>query len=459
MNRRATPSIVANPVLVGAATVLVVIVGVFLAYNANNGLPFVPTYEVTAVVPDAAELVPGNDVRIGGKRVGVVDQIQARKAADGTVTAMLHMKLEKAVEPISTDTKVTIRPRSTLGLKYIELTPGTSGRKVPAGGTLPIAQSQPIVELDEALNTFDKQVRDATGQVVGTFADGLAGRGADLNEALEEINPLLTHLTPVMRALRSRSADLKGFIDGLKGAAVAIEPVRDQTNGLIDVLTTTFDAIDGAAPELQQVLDLTPATESIGTRALAVSRPVLDDAADIAVKLKPGADLLPRGTKALADIIATGTPVLKRGTTLGPDLESTLKAVGQLSRDPITTSSIVQLTALLGRLEPVLRQVNPFQTQCNYVGLFTRNAASTISDGDSTGNYFRFIQMVGTNQDLQSPKLAGNVHVTPYGVMTKDECETGNEPYRGTQVVGHPEGTQSNKTDTTGIPAGVSRTP
>ena len=30
--------------LIGAATTLVVIVAVFLAYNANNGLPFVPTY-------------------------------------------------------------------------------------------------------------------------------------------------------------------------------------------------------------------------------------------------------------------------------------------------------------------------------------------------------------------------------------------------------------------------------
>ena len=35
-------SIAGNPVLIGAATVLVVIVAVFLSYNANQGLPFVP---------------------------------------------------------------------------------------------------------------------------------------------------------------------------------------------------------------------------------------------------------------------------------------------------------------------------------------------------------------------------------------------------------------------------------
>ena len=68
MKRRS--SIAANPVLIGAATILVVVVAVFLAYNANSGLPFVPTYALKVEVPSAANLVRGNDVRIGGSRVG-----------------------------------------------------------------------------------------------------------------------------------------------------------------------------------------------------------------------------------------------------------------------------------------------------------------------------------------------------------------------------------------------------
>ena len=38
--------IAGNPVLIGAATVLVMLVAVFLSYNANQGLPFVPTYQL-----------------------------------------------------------------------------------------------------------------------------------------------------------------------------------------------------------------------------------------------------------------------------------------------------------------------------------------------------------------------------------------------------------------------------
>ena len=64
-------SLAASPVLVGAVTVLVTIVAVFLSYNANSGLPFVPTYDLKANLPNAAQLVKGFEVRIGGARVGV----------------------------------------------------------------------------------------------------------------------------------------------------------------------------------------------------------------------------------------------------------------------------------------------------------------------------------------------------------------------------------------------------
>ena len=66
MRRRGSASIAANPVLIGAATTLVVIVAVFLAYNANNGLPFVPSYSLKVNVPSAAQ--PGEGQRGAPRR-------------------------------------------------------------------------------------------------------------------------------------------------------------------------------------------------------------------------------------------------------------------------------------------------------------------------------------------------------------------------------------------------------
>jgi hypothetical protein len=56
-------SAIASPVLVGAVTVLIVIVGVYLAYNANKGLPFVPTYDLQAELPNGQKLIAGNEIR------------------------------------------------------------------------------------------------------------------------------------------------------------------------------------------------------------------------------------------------------------------------------------------------------------------------------------------------------------------------------------------------------------
>ena len=79
--RRSNASIVANPVLVGAVTTLVIVVAVFLAYNANNGLPFVPTRQLDVLVSNGANLVKGNEVRSGGFRIGVVHRHAAGDAA------------------------------------------------------------------------------------------------------------------------------------------------------------------------------------------------------------------------------------------------------------------------------------------------------------------------------------------------------------------------------------------
>ena len=76
-------SLVASPVLVGAVTVLTALIAVFLAYNANAGLPFVPTYDLKAEIPGGSNLVKGNEVRMGGFRVGVVERILPGVAEPG----------------------------------------------------------------------------------------------------------------------------------------------------------------------------------------------------------------------------------------------------------------------------------------------------------------------------------------------------------------------------------------
>src|SRR5215472_11028722 len=99
MNRRRGGSLASSPLLIGAITTLIVVVAVFLSYNANNGLPFVPTYNIKVALPEGSGLQQANQVRIGGQRVGLVESLKLRQdKATGRINTVASLKLEKYVE-------------------------------------------------------------------------------------------------------------------------------------------------------------------------------------------------------------------------------------------------------------------------------------------------------------------------------------------------------------------------
>src|SRR4029077_2149812 len=100
----------ASPGLLGAVTVLVAIIGVFLAYNANTGLPFVPTRELKVDLVNGAALVDGNDVYSGGYRIGLVSDMRPVRLGGGQVGAQLTLALNKSYGGVPVDSTVQLRP-------------------------------------------------------------------------------------------------------------------------------------------------------------------------------------------------------------------------------------------------------------------------------------------------------------------------------------------------------------
>ena len=160
-----------SPVLVGAVTVLVIIVAVFLAYNANNGLPFVSTYDLKARVSDADALVKANEVRIGGARVGVVKSVVPVQLKNGGQVAEMTLSLDKSAEPIPNDSTILVRPKSPLGLKYLQITPGSSTTGYKAGETIPVRFAKPEPgDIDKFFDMFNEPTRKAIRGVASSPA-------------------------------------------------------------------------------------------------------------------------------------------------------------------------------------------------------------------------------------------------------------------------------------------------
>jgi virulence factor Mce-like protein len=394
--RRNQASIVANPVLVGAVTTLVLIVAVFLAYNANNGLPFVPTRQLDVQIANGANLVKGNEVRSGGYRVGVVEDMNPVRLPSGKVGALLQLKLDKKVGAIPIDSRVTIRPRSALGLKYVELTTGASPRTLPDGGTLPERQSRVEVDLDEFYNTFDKPTRDASQENLQTFGDALTGRGADLARTIQVAPALFGHLTHVARVLNDPNTDLKDFFATIGDTVRVIAPVSSVNAHLFTTLANTFDAISRDPQALKDTIAKSPGTLDVGTRSLRVQRPFLEHTALLSKDLEAATGELRGALPVVNRALAVGTPVTTRSTSLYGRLQDALGALQRLTQAPTTLGALRGLTATVGTLQPQLRYLGPYITVCNTWNYWWTFVAEHFSSPNATGSEQRALLNAGT---------------------------------------------------------------
>jgi virulence factor Mce-like protein len=463
MNNRGA-GIAGNPVLIGAATVLVVLVAVFLAYNANQGLPFVPTYTLKAEVPSAAALVRGNEVRIGGSRVGTVDSIAARRRQDGSSVAVLGLKLERDQMPLPRDSKLLIRTKSALGLKYVELTRGSSRDGFGDGDTIPLAAATPApVEFDEFVNMFDDKTRAAMRTNIDSFGEAFAGRGTSLNQAIAAFRPLLQDIIPVAQNLSDPDTNLKRFVAELGDAAAEVAPAAEEQAELFVNLDRTMAALrEVARPYIQDSITKGRPALDEAIRSFPIQRPFLANSEGLFRELRPGVRALRTSAPILADALEVGTPTLRRSVAFNRRLEPLLRELQTFAEDPLVPRGVDGLTDVVRTLDPTLQYLAPAQTQCNYMTLWFRNVSSLLSEGDRNGTWQRFIIIAtpqGPNNEggpssapANGPNVENHLHTNPYPNTASPgqpkECETGNEGYaRGQTVIGNIPGTQSATTE------------
>jgi hypothetical protein len=403
--------------------------------------------------------------------VGFISKIEPRKRADGSAYAQVTMKLDKEIEPIPADSTLLVRPRSSLGLKYIELTPGEGRAGLPAGSVMPVRQARPaVVELDDLFSMFDAKTRVGSRNSLDGFGGGFAGRGQDVNLAIEAFVPLLRNLEPVARNLSDPDTRLDRFFASLARAAAEAAPVAEEQASLFVNLDTSFTALATIArPYLQETISESPVSERVAIRDFPRQRPFIRNNTAFFRELRPGVAVLPHAAPILADAFEAGTEVLPRTEQMNEDLADVFEALADFSDDPMVREGIRQLTRLSSSLRPTLRFITPSQTVCNYAAIFLRNAASLFSEGDPNGNYQRF-QVVAAPTDpltfelgpdneggpsaapANGPARHNYLHVNMYPNTAapdqEQECESGNERYAaGQQVIGNSAGNQGLTTD------------
>jgi virulence factor Mce-like protein len=464
---RNVSKITASPVMIGALTVIIVVLAVFLAYNANSGLPFTPAYKISSQVQNANTLVPGNEVRIGGVRVGQIEAIEPVATDDGAANAKLDLKLDPEVEPLPTDSTVIVRSRSALGIKYLEIVPGDSEEGYAAGALMPLSAATPEpVEIDQFLDMFDARTRTAIQTNLREFGNTFAGRGGDLNSAIGELQPLVKRLLPVATLIAAPKTQFDDLFPALAQAAAEVAPVARTQADMFVVLDETFTALASVArPFIQETITASvPAEEALIETGPQI-RTFLSHSAILFNDLRPGARALAENAPALEAASIAGAENLPGAPALNRRIPPVAAALHDLNDDAGAREGLNTLTQTMNQLDPTLRFVTPAQTVCNYGFLLFRNLESTFSGTDGIGTWQRFLTFNPPNSadepnnegipsavPADGPSTANHLHVNPYPNTAAPgqapfECEPGNEDYlAGQQVIGTVPGDQGTLT-------------
>jgi virulence factor Mce-like protein len=309
--------------------------------------------------------VIGNDVREGGFRVGLVSDMKPIELSSGQVGAEVILKLDKNRSDVPVDSTASVRPRSVLGLKYVDLARGSSAQLVPDGGTLPISHTSIPVQFDDVFKAFDPRTRSAIQQSLVGVGDTLAGRGSSLNDTIHSLPELFARLEPVARYLSDPGTQLTRLFTTLNAFMGTVAPVAQTQVRLFADAATTFEAVSRDPAALEATIALSPSTLDVSTDSLRAQGPFLVDLTSLGQSLSPATSELVAALPDINPAIEAGTQTLRRTPSLNANLQQVMNALKNLALAPGTNLGLNALTDTTRTLNPMIRYLGPYVTVCN----------------------------------------------------------------------------------------------
>lgn len=233
-------------------TVVTVAATALLAISIAN-VDLSETTDYKARFTDATLLLPGDDVRIAGVRVGQIEDVGIvdRKQAEVTFSVSAGRKLPKNVV-------AQIKFRNLVGQRYVSLTQGTGGNPndvLAPGDTIPLARTRPALDLTELFNGFKPLFRALAPEDVNKLSyeiiQVLQGEGGT-------VESLLAHTASLTSAIAGRDQVIGEVVDHLNSALTTI---NQRGQKLSDLIVTVQQLVSGLAADREPIGD---AIEALG---------------------------------------------------------------------------------------------------------------------------------------------------------------------------------------------------
>ncbi|HEV3000420.1 MAG TPA: MlaD family protein [Solirubrobacteraceae bacterium] len=311
----------------GAALLAVLVAAGAALVAAGAGGGGGDRYRVDAIFDNAGFLIPGQDVKIAGAKVGSVTAV----ALTPERRARVSMEVDARFGPFRSDADCTIQPQSLIGEKYVQCAPGTPrGRPLSAVGggvpTVAVERTHAPIDVDLVLAALRRPAPERLSILVAELGGGVAGRGGDLSATIRRANPALQQTARVLRILdadRRRLAALAGEAERIvsvlarerlgvqraidRGARVTATVARRRAE-----LGATLERLPPLLAEARPALDRLRAFMADGVPVLDALRAAAPAVATLARRAGPLADAAAPALARLGRAARTGGPVLRR---------------------------------------------------------------------------------------------------------------------------------------------------
>ena len=229
----------------------------------------------TAEFSNGSGLKPGQFVRAGGVEVG---KVKAVELAENGQRVTVKLNVDKSL-PLYQSSTAQIRYANLIGERYVNLDRGTgegADKVLPPGGLIPLARTQPALDLDALIGGFKPLFKALDPEKVNNIATSLVtvfqGQGGTVASILSQtaqltstladrdraIGEVITNLNTVLNTVNRHQKEFDSTVSNLEVLITGLENRSDPIAGAIADISSASGTLAGLLsddrPLLQQTI-------------------------------------------------------------------------------------------------------------------------------------------------------------------------------------------------------------
>jgi phospholipid/cholesterol/gamma-HCH transport system substrate-binding protein len=357
-------------VIAALAVAVIVLAVIFLSGGGGH--------KYTLIFQNAGQLVPDNQVLIGGSPAGTVESIGL------TDNNLAEVKVEVEQE-LHEGTTAVIRATSLSGVAnhYVSISPGPNSNPALAdGATLGLSSTTTPVDIDQFFNTFPPPVRKGLSNFIRGNAAIYSGVGKQANNSYKYFGTALNRVTAFTRELNADQNLLSRFVVSSAKLTTAIAGRGEQLSSAVSNANTAFESIASQNEAFDQTLrELPPVLRQSNTTFVNL-RAALDDLEPLVNTAKPA-------TKELAPFLAELRPVFQKLVPFTRNLKLVVHRPGKGNdaADLLATLPVVQerTSKAFPHSEAA---ISAFQPNLNFIRAYTPDFFNALGKLGQVAGYY-----------------------------------------------------------------------